>query len=335
MGILLLNDTDEDGAHFGCQRVMRTIREELALRNAGAIQSLKVGTNWQKSTEALKLLDSTKTVVINGEGTLHHGKRKGKWLLDAGQRVKDNGGKVALVNALWQENPKDWAEIAKSFDVLWCRDKRSADALSLQTGRAVDQIGDLSMFHPFTDHTTTLRQGVSFSCSVYSEVAEVLAKLSDATGGEFVPVTKALKSVSPQWSGLRRVVRTHYAKRYETRFRAAHQNIRLVGSDTEYLNYLSQKELLVTGRFHGVCLAILSGTPFVAIGSNSWKISALLDDIGLSKERLQVPKALSPDMITGRDWRYSDVERKAISQAMQNWRQKGAALFDRIGALAQ
>jgi hypothetical protein len=232
MGILLLNDTDEDGAHFGCQRVMRTIRQELRQRILGPIESLKIGTNWGKSPQALRLLDDATLVVINGEGTLHHGKRKGRWLLDAGKRPKYNCGKVALINAHWQENPDERAKIAKSFDLHWCRDGKSAQVLSSETGRKAHQIGDLSLFHPFAAEKTTDRHGITFSCSVYVEVAEAMAEMADATGGEHVPATKSLTPISPHLVGFKRKFRTYYAKRYEKRFRAVHQNIRLVNFDS-------------------------------------------------------------------------------------------------------
>lgn len=147
MSVLLLNDTDEDGFHFGCQRVMRTIRAELSLRGLHDLPSIKVGVNWGADSSLQKLVDEVRLLIINGEGTLHHGRYKGRWLLEAGARVKANGGKVALINSLWQENPEDWVGLVQDFDVLSCRDSRSAQSLVRQVGRGVEMIGDLSMFH--------------------------------------------------------------------------------------------------------------------------------------------------------------------------------------------
>lgn len=46
-----------------------------------------------------------------------------------------------------------------------------------------------------------------------------------------------------------------------------------------YINWLKSLDLYITGRFHGVCLAILTGTPFLALQSNAGKIEALVQDL--------------------------------------------------------
>lgn len=44
---------------------------------------------------------------------------------------------------------------------------------------------------------------------------------------------------------------------------------RLAHTEADYLVRLGQARLHVTGRFHGICLSLVSGTPFRAVGSNS------------------------------------------------------------------
>lgn len=45
-----------------------------------------------------------------------------------------------------------------------------------------------------------------------------------------------------------------------------------------YVSWMRSLDLLVTGRFHGVCLAMLLNVPFLAIPSNSHKIEGILED---------------------------------------------------------
>jgi hypothetical protein len=80
-------------------------------------------------------------------------------------------------------------------------------------------------------------------------------------------------------------------------------------------------------------MAVLSGTPFLAISSNSWKIEALIADIGLDPSRLTSPTDLTPGLLEGRDWSYSETEHAAIAAALTRWRATGAALFDAVRAL--
>lgn len=330
--VLLLNDTDEGGTHFGCVRVMRTIRQELEFRGLGNLPSIKVGTDWRQDSALIAMIDAADLVVINGEGTLHHGKRRGRWLLEAGARVKAGGGRVALINALWQQNPVEWAALARDFDVLACRDTRSAQDLSTATGRDVICMGDLSMLLDWPGPALT-RSGVMVGCSVHGSVTETLARFAKAGGHDFVPVTTTLKPVPARFSGLRRWLKTQRTTWQNHRFRARYPSTRFVDDDSAFLTELSRHQLAVTGRFHAVCLAILSRTPFLAVSSNSWKIEALIHDIGLNPARLHPLDNLTQATLTERDWDYSDQERAAISESLARWRTEGNRLFDQIAAL--
>jgi hypothetical protein len=330
--VLLLNDSDEDGSHFGCMCVMRTIRVELEKRGFADFQSIKAGVDWRRDVALSSMIDSARLVVINGEGTLHHGKRRGRWLLEAGARVKAQGGQVALINALWQDNPDDWAYLARDFDILACRDGRSAFELANATGREVTCLGDLSMQHPWTSSGGT-RAGVMVGCSVHWHVTEALARFARSGGHDFVPVTTAIKTMPSRLRGLQRWLRKqrHVWQNhlFMTRFPEAH----FVRDDSAFLTELTKHDQIITGRFHAVCLAVLSGTPFIAVSSNSWKIEALIRDIGLDPARLYSLRELTQATISERDWAYSEVESAAIAETLARWRKTGSMLFDEIAAL--
>lgn len=331
--VLLLNDTDEGQTHFGCMRVMRTIRQELGQRGLADLPSIKVGTDWRKDKTLSARIDAAQLVIINGEGTLHHGKRRGRWLLEAGARVKLRGGRVALINALWQDNPADWAELARDFDVLACRDQRSANDLAEATGRHVFFLGDLSMFLPWSGPQIS-RSGVMVGCSVHGDITETLARFARDGRHDFVPVTTAIKTMPARLTGWRRWLR---AKRHSWQNRAFKRRFpaaRFVDDDLAFLSELSRHQLVVTGRFHAVCLAILSGTPFVAVSSNSWKIDALIKDIGLDPARLLPLASLTQSTLVERNWDYSSQELAAIAASLERWRKEGDALFDKVAALS-
>ena len=330
--VLLLNDTDEGGTHFGCMRVMRTIRHELAKRGMHDLPSIKVGTDWRKHPEYTAMIDAARLVVINGEGTLHHGKRRGRWLLEAGARVKANGGSVALINALWQENPADWGDLAREFDLLSCRDSRSAEGLARLTGKSVATIGDLSMFHPW-DERQERRDGTIVGCSVHGKVTEVLAGLAQDIGAELLPVTTEMKSVPARLHGWRRWTRKKKCEWQNRRFSARHPSVHFVDDDLAYLSALSRRSLLVTGRFHAVCLAVLSRTPFIAAASNSWKIEALITDIGLNPSRMIPLEQIKSKAFIQDDWSFSRAELEAIDISLARWRSNGEQLFDQIAGL--
>jgi hypothetical protein len=99
---------------------------------------------------------------------------------------------------------------------------------------------------------------------------------------------------------------------------------------------LARAELTVTGRFHGACLAMAAGTPFVALASNSWKIEALIEDAGLERWRLAEPEAL-PGLLAGgaAALGWTDGERAALDAYLDHAAQGAEALFADLAALAR
>lgn len=328
--VVLLNDTDVGGHHFGCARVMREIRDQLSRRRLEVAGSVKTGKDWRLSDVTVEDAD---LLIINGEGTLHHGARRGRWLLEAAETVKARGGRVALVNALWQDNPADWSQLAAGIDVLCSRDSRSAGVLSGAAGRSVEWIGDMSMWSE-VPRPDAGRHGIVFGDSIDASVTAGLARLARSVpDASILPVTAQLKFISPHLNGLRNTLRKIYAERRHRSFLKANPKADFATDDRDYIARLSRARLSVTGRFHAVCLAIATGTPFVAVSSNSWKIRALIEDIGLDTRRLCAMATLRPARLDPDDWDYSDEERRRIDTCLASWRVRGGALFDRIADL--
>ena len=53
-----------------------------------------------------------------------------------------------------------------------------------------------------------------------------------------------------------------------------------------YWKKMSESKIVLTGRYHGMCTAIITRTPFLVLNSNSHKVESLLEDIGLGNDRL-------------------------------------------------
>lgn len=330
--VLLLNDTDVDGRHFGCARVMTILREQLSQRGVVETGAVRVSLNW-RDVCAPEVL-AADLVVINGEGTLHHGSRKGRWLLEAAQEVKAKGGKIALINALWQENPSEWGQLIGGADILACRDSRSAAALSTATGRTdVRLMGDLSMTQR-KPISTLARSGILFGDSLHANITNHLASLaSKSPDSKIVPITKTLKLVSPHLSGIRRKARTIYAHAKQRRFLVKNPSAQFMTDEASYIAELQTKAVSVTGRFHAACLAVLTRTPFIAVRSNSWKIEALLNDVGLLQSRLHSLDTLTTDILDPERWQFNQTEVANIEKALIEWQGSADILFDDIAAL--
>ena len=107
---------------------------------------------------------------------------------------------------------------------------------------------------------------------------------------------------------------------------------RYLSLEEDYLEILAQSKLLVTGRFHGLCLALICGTPFIALTSNSWKIEALFKDVGLDPRRLVDINALNKELVIQQDWSWSEKERTNIAAFLSRNQESAQAMFDEIAA---
>jgi hypothetical protein len=77
---------------------------------------------------------------------------------------------------------------------------------------------------------------------------------------------------------------------------------------------------------------LVTGTPFITVSSNSWKIEALFEDAGIDKRRLVTPDALSRDLVLGQDWAFTIAEQANIAAFLDRSQRGAAAMFDAIAA---
>ena len=330
--IVLMNHTDMQGHHFGCARVMRIIETELQARGAQIIGRLDGKQNWQVAPEALAVLARADAIVINGEGTLHGGRKKAGWLVDIADHPVAAGKELSLINTIYQNNPAAWGLRLARFTHLYARESRSAQALTDAVGRDVPWLGDLSTSAGVEPGTGATREGVMVGDSVHNSVSAALAKLSQdlSPQADLIPLTVSLREENPYRPLLIRQWRHYTLKLRQAMQQRKFSNLRYLPSEAAYLELLSRRALSVTGRFHGICLNLAAGTPFICVASNSWKIEALFDDVGLDKRRLVSVSDLSPHLVTQNNWGVSDVEQANIAAYLTRTQAQAADMFDRI-----
>lgn len=287
--VVILNDTSSRG-HHGCSRVMRVIKGKLKSNGFLITATSFAHTDWQTNTEFLARAAEADLIIVNGEGTLHDGRDSASILLSITEHPLIKG-KLALINALWENNPKEWNDRLSRFDLISCRDSRSASEIEKGIGRKVDWLPDLSLAENIgkTGHRCDLIVGDS----VRWKARRALANFANAnrTTARVVP-TKTLPFKLLQLPFIGRVALQFLYRVYTgcTDIRVA--RFELAKDENQYLSYLSNAKLHVTGRFHGICLSVVTRTPFIAIAANGSKSQRLLHDIGLDPTRLVAPEQL-------------------------------------------
>lgn len=327
-GVVILNDTATE-SHHGCSRVMMVLRDGLAAEGISVRASLGTGQRWWKDSSFMAALAEADGIIINGEGTLHHGRPRAEALLKIATHPAARAP-LFLVNTLYQENPPQWAAYLDRFSAIYARDRRSAAEISAVSHRKARAVPDLTLCRGSLAEPATRREGVLIGDSVDREIAARLAMASDAPGRDLVPILARPRSVKGK-SRLRRTLRRLTAMRLARALKARHPHYRPAPTADDYAAALRASVLHVTGRFHGVCFSLLTETPFVAVASNSWKTEALLAEIGLSGERLLGVDAAVGAAAEAPAHAFSDTDRTAIAAYLAKAQDEAAGMFAEIG----
>ncbi|MEM9761193.1 MAG: polysaccharide pyruvyl transferase family protein [Pseudomonadota bacterium] len=260
MKILLANDTGTK-AHIGCQAVSDAHARLLGraghrvvhrcfvneLRSFARDSLERTVRALERSDALMDRLDAADAVVVNGEGTLHHDNGI-EWLalLALAQR---RGKATLLVNALYQEMSVDTAVLAK-LDAFFVRDPRSAAYVA----------------------------GIGISCRVAPD-SIVAAGFHDTPridfGGGLV-VTDWVKKRDPDVGAALIALMMEQPADAPAGFYPLHDGTARAAWSRARADVATAKGV-VTGRYHGLYLALLAGVPAVPMASNSWKVDAFLE----------------------------------------------------------
>jgi hypothetical protein len=331
----LMNDTG-GGWHFGCDRVMRVIESNLAMRGISVCARSGVGNKWWEDAAFLKDASAADIIVINGEGTLHHARPKGESLLRVVDHLIAQDKPVALINALYQENPPDWRRYLDKLALISPRDSWSAATLSELTGKAVSHVPDLSMaegFHPEAD--TAVREWLTIGESVLKGTAkDLVAFADDHPESLFLPLIRTLHAPRPNRSWPVRQMRQAYASAHTYLFRIRRKNTLFSQDEFEFARNLARSYLHISGRFHAICIAVTTKTPFLALTSNAWKIEALMEDLGIDRWRIVKADVLEELAREPAKLNFGAEERARIAAALERGVAGTAKMFDELAKLA-
>jgi polysaccharide pyruvyl transferase WcaK-like protein len=314
---------------------MRTIEELLGKRGATVTARVFGTDRWEKDQRFLKALRACDAILINGEGTLHHGRPRAERVLKVVDHPLRQGKPVYIVNALYQANPPEWSRYLDKVDLVLTRDSRSSQELNRVYSGEMHQALDLSMHVPHPIASQSTRERLAFGDSVDPKTTRLLLDAHRKTqGAVFLPVMRSLKSRRPSWPAPLRAWRDFYIEVHARLSGWRDGSIRFVADDHGFLRELENSTLHVTGRFHGVCLSLLAQTPVLTVASNSWKIEALLDDLGLSRERLITPQVLRELDLNQLRLDFSAQEKQRMSEALAVSRRTVESVFDRMAGVA-
>lgn len=313
MNFALINDTTLD-SHHGCDIVTKNIKSVLQKYGIAISKTIFCGKRF--SAQDLVGLD-IQGIIVNGEGTLHHSQQRAVDLIDDLAEVyKATSLPIYLINATIDANELALYESFSMFRKIFVRETKSKIELEKYAISSV-VVPDMTFYSDYSRLAGGARYGVGFTDSVYQDVASAMYRYCAKDDGySYLPLINSNKYASRKQI-IRQAKRKIYAffmklvgivpdERY-----VKHQYY--IEDNEAFVERLASLKLLVTARYHGLCLAIQTRTPFIAVASNSHKVQGLLEDIGLSKSRLAKLSDINPDLIARLD-SYTDEEQALLDR---------------------
>ena len=332
--VVLINDTRVDH-HHGCSRVVAAINHLVEKNGMTLVAASPAHADWRNDEALARRLESASLVIVNGEGTIHHDRPAGRTLLAMGSHARRIGIPAVMVNCGGEANGAELTDLLSEFQCVSVRDHASARAVR-KAGIECSVVPDLSLYLD-APAPQALRAGVGFTDSVLRDVTLALEQLRREVGGCVVPVQFSPPGLGGKWQYFREYIGRAdlgHPVRLGQLLRGRLAQFRSQsGTAEEFVTQLGALQLLVSGRFHACTLALLARTPFVAAGTNSGKIRALVEDVGLEPWRVGSPVD-SQAVARARDFGWSPAERARIDAYVEAARAKADELFTRIGAMA-
>ena len=324
--VAIFNDTRRT-SHYGCEIVMQVLEEQLRSRDMTIAFSWPMGRDWRNGIRNSNVFNGIDAVIVNGEGTIHHSDTRDRahYLTETARYFGDTYGiPCFLINATLYEIGDDIIDNLGYFDRIWVREGSSQELLKTRDISA-SLAPDLTLM---VDAPATAERPFSVLAtdSVIQPVAAHLKMLCSKKKWHYSKLTHASRPLSQDHFPKREVLR-RYAKWLVALLMG--RNIR---NRHEFLRYLSSHKLVCTGRFHAVTLALATRTPYLAIDSNTPKISSLTMDVFGAPDRV-VPMERLDTVHDPLAFGWSEQEQNALSRFLLSSRNSIGTMFDEIRAI--
>lgn len=199
-------------------------------------------------------------IIVNGEGSIHHSNTKSTSLASIGPLARSLKKPAILLNATFYKNNINIYKDIIEYSYIYARDSYSLSEL-VEHGGAGFYAPDLTFLtdisplknSSYLKRTDNNELRILIGESVLKDTSAQLAQLADKKGWKRLYIHHI--------DDLNLSIETHF-------------------------DSMRSADLIITGRFHTVCFCINMGIPFVALESNTNKISNLLNDCFQSTRRL-------------------------------------------------
>lgn len=329
---VLLNDTRVD-LHHGCDRVWQSLVMNCATVGIDIFATAPAHVDWKENHLFMQAFETADLVIVNGEGTIHHDKQAGDNLLDAGRLARQQGIPAALINCTWESNGPEFKKKLMDFSLISVRETLSEKEIASVNIKPM-VVPDLSL-EGLNWHNNP-RKKIGFGDSVARHELPVLHTLLKATFESVAfPIQYPQEGMAGFWQFFRTYIHKSDLLHPKDLARIISNRIlqwrNATRDSEEFIRRLSHLSLLISGRFHSICAAMGTGTPFLALESNSHKVRGMLIDAGLIS-RLILPSGLTEELMQA-STTWKDSERESLYSYLSEAACLRKDLFNRLAEL--
>lgn len=318
---VILNDTTNE-FHHGCETVVSNIRSLLKINGIETIDTNNTGINWKTNTSFLENMSKADVVIVNGEGTLHHAQPRAKELVVVGKYVKEKFKiPVVLINSTYQENGKEIADYLTYYDLIYVRETLSKKDLKRYEIES-KVVPDMTFYSKYDLSSKTETDEIGFTDSVHQKTSEILYQMCLASKARYMPALTNVKLKTLDLITFLKVIKFHVFRAtnfflwklgVEINYQSTRQ-FYFIKNYKAYIDRIAVLNFIVIGRYHSLCFALKTLTPFIAVKSNSHKIEGMLDDIGIGHDRIKnIEKIKVFDIV-----KFEEIERQKIKEYIES-----------------
>jgi len=328
---MLLNDTRVD-QHLGCRTVIESIYRLAAENGIDVTFASPAHRDWRTNDRAVQAFNDADLIIVNGEGTIHHDRPAGSWLLAAGKVARSLGKPAVLINTTWQDNSSQLVDLAKTFALVSVRESASASELR-EAGITTRIVSDLALYHAPTAAPT--RSGIGYTDCVVGPTALALHRRMSSLGAEPISMFHDRSSARDFLRSVRHLSggKSWTLGRLAAAFRGAFAERRGQRANRDaFAACIASKSLIVAGRLHMLVFCLATRTPFLVVESNTHKNRAVLADSGLGSWRHVAVEDIDQRLVDrASEWEQGEADR--LEGFLADSRQRMQELFADIHRL--
>jgi polysaccharide pyruvyl transferase WcaK-like protein len=337
--VAIFNDTSAN-KHYGCAAVSYSLNRHLSEVGLTAAKYWPCAFDWRPYADAIiEELADVSAIVVNGEGTIHHSALRARvsYCTEIARFASEKLNIPSyLINSSISDLDCEVLEDIKWFSRIYVRESRSKDYLeSKNIKSAVTPDLSFSCLPAYVPRTE--RKGILVTDSVFADASNSLKALSMKMGYEFSSMSYGHAASKNILNRVYNKLNPRHARKNSTSLARLRNFPGSVFEHQKWIHKLLTKQFVITGRFHTVTLCLLTGTPFVAIPSNTSKIEALLIDVFGNTSRLLAPEEVNVakvlDILDSELLAFSQDEVEIISSYTSQAQDSTTAMFEEISSL--